>query len=794
MEPNYTNPTSWRSHPGPKRSDHRPSYFSATLPLIATCILLATVILISAVPTAAQTNIEKNESVIRDPKLPWQLEADRVDYDQTADEYAATGNVLIYKKNIRLSADFVRFDHKNMMAYAEGNVVLTDGDDILRGASMDIDLENQIGSIEDGYLFLKENNYHITGDVIKKVGAKTYTIDDATMTTCDGDKPDWKITGKKVKIKENGEGRAWHAAVWARKMPVLYTPYFYYPARKDRQTGLLLPEGGISDRWGANYSQPFFWAIDDSSDATFYGHYMKERGFRPGAEYRYYLDEWSKGTWMIDGLSDGEVDDGTGTSSEDWGFEDGGRTILRKNKERYWLRGSHHQKMPWGIRGRLDVDVVSDQDYTREFQNGPMSWKDSKKYFEKVFGLDLDDYNDPVRTNLLNFNKLWPSYSFNAKFRYDLDSTIRNSDLPDQTLQQLPLIEFDGVKQRIGTSSFFYNLNSEYVYYWSKDAKRGQRADLYPRFYLPLQVAPFFTIEPSIGLRETLWYLDKKEFGPQDDKFYSRELFDTGLTFFSDIFNVFHLEGETIKAIKHTIRPQVTHAFIPDVDQSDLPNFDAIDRVGKTNLITYSLTNTLTSKSRKQGSFEISRRVDQNQAGIIDSPADYAYNDFLRFKLEQTYDINEARENDPEKPFSPVFAELDVFPGKYFALDADALWSVYDLKVLSHNLAANFWDLRGDKLSLEYRYTKNSDETSLNQSNSLNGVLTVKVTDRLTVSGNYEYNFLEDVEVEAGLGFVYTSQCWWFDAKVRQTTGVNNEKKYDFAFKINLSGLGELEF
>ncbi|MGD9302541.1 MAG: LPS assembly protein LptD, partial [Desulfobacterales bacterium] len=794
IEPKNTSPTSWRSPPGPNRFNHLLSYFPAILPLIATCILVATIVLVSAVPAAAQTDFKKNERIIRDPKLPWKLEADRVDYDQTADEYSAAGHVLIYKKNIRLSADFVRFDHKNMKAYAEGNVILTDGEDVLKGAKMDIDLQDQIGSVEDGYLFLKENNYHITGAVIKKVGPRTYTIDDATMTTCDGDKPDWKITGKKVKIKEDGEGTAKHAAVWARKVPVLYTPYFYYPARKDRQTGLLWPDAGTSGRWGAFYSQPFFWAIDDSSDATFFGHYMADRGFRPGAEYRYYLDEWSKGTWMVDGWSDRKVDDGTGTSSQDWGFADGGSEILRKNKERYWLRGSHHQKMPWGVRGRLDVDIVSDQDYTREFQNGPMSWKASKEYFEDVFGLDLDDYNDPVRTNLLSFNKAWPSYSFNAKLLYNLDSRIRNSDLPDETLQQLPRIEFDGVKQRIGASSFFYNLNSEYVYYWSKDANRGQRGDLWPRFYLPMQVKPFFTIEPSMGLRETVWYLDKKEFGPQDQNFYNRELFDTGLTFYSDIFNVFHLEGDTVKAIKHTLRPQVTHAYIPKVDQSDLPNFDAIDRIDQTNLITYSLTNTLTSKSRKEGSFEVSRRVDNNQSGIIDSPADNAYNDFLRFKLQQTYDINEARENNPDKPFSPLFAELDLFPGKYLALDADALWSVYDLDVLSHNVAANFWDLRGDKLSLEYRYTKKSDETSLNQSNSLNGVLTVKVSDRLTVRGNYEYNFLEDVEVESGLGFVYTSQCWWFDAQIRQTTGIDNEKKYAFEFKINLSGLGELEF
>ena len=786
-----TNPIFRRPAPGPNSSNHRYSYCPAALPFVATCILLTTLLLVIAIPTAAQMDTPEIDSVIRNPKLPWKLEADRIDYDQTAQEYTATGNVLIYKGKIRLLADFVRFDHKNMMAYAEGNVVLTNGEDVLTGDRMNIDLQNQIGSVEDGYLFLKANNYHLTGNVIKKVGPKTYTIDEATITTCDGDKPDWKITAKDVKIKDDGGGTARHATMWARNMPVLYTPYFYYPARKDRQTGLLWPDGGKSDRWGYYYSQPFFWAIDKSSDATFYGHYMEKRGFRPGGEYRYYLDEWSKGTWMVDGFSDRKVDDGSDNSSENYGFTDGDRDIKRKNEDRYWLRGSHHQKMPWGIRARLDLDIVSDQDYTREFETGQMGWWDSKNYFEKVFGTDLDDFNDPIRTNQLNFNKLWPTYSFNAKLGYNLDSTVRNSGESDTTLQQLPLIEFDGVKQRIGASPFFYNLNTEYVYYTSRDAKRGQRMDLFPRFYLPLQFKHYFTIEPSVGLRETLWYLDKEKYGPKDKKIYSRELFDTGVNFFSDIYNVFHVEGKTLEAIKHSIRPQVTHVYIPNVDQSDLPSFDSVDRVDNTNLVIYSLTNILTSKSRKEGSFEVSRRVDKTQAGIIDSPADYAYNDFLRFKMQQTYDINEAKENDPDKPFSPIFAELDIFPGKYFALDADALWSVYDLEFLSHNLAANIWDQRGDKLSIEYRYTKNSDETELNRTDSLYGALTVKMTDRLTVKGNYEYNFLDDEPVEAGLGMVYTAQCWSFDGMIRQRTGVDNTKQYDFEIKINLFGLGE---
>ena len=794
MVPKKTSPVFRRITSGRNTSPLRYPYLLPALSLAAISIVFTCFILTITDAAAEQLNTNSIEKVIRNPLLPWELEADSIEYDQKADEYTARGNVLIYKGKIKLLADYVRFDHKNMKAYAEGNVVLTNGEDVLSGTSMDIDLQSQIGSVVDGYLYLKENNYHITGDVIKKVGTKTYTINEATMTTCDGPNPDWKITGKKVKIKQDGGGTARHVKVYARKLPVLYTPFFYYPARKDRQTGLLWPQAGVSDRWGYYYSQPFFWAIDRSSDATFYGQYMGRRGFRPGVEYRYYLDEWSKGTWMVDGFVDRKIDDGEGDSSEQWGFSDGDRVILRNNEDRYWLRGSHRQKLPWDMRGRLDLDIVSDQDYTREFKTGQMGWTESKAYFEKEFGRDLDDYNDPVRTNQFNINKLWPTYSLNARLLYNLDSTIRNSHEPDATLQQLPLVEFDGIKQRIGSSSFFYNLNTEYVYYWSRDDQRGQRMDLFPRLYMPVQFKPFFTIEPSVGLRETLWYLDKDSYGPKNRKFYSRELFDTNVNLFTEFFNVFHLEGQSIRAIKHSIRPEINHIYIPNVDQSDLPDFDAVDRIDNTNLVTYSLTNILTSKSLKEGSFEINRRVDKTQAGVIDSVADYAYNDFLRFKLLQTYDINEGKESNPDKPFSPIFAELDFFPGQYIAVDADARWSVYDMDILSHNIATNLWDDRGDNLSIEYRYTKDSDEIEANEANSLRTALTVKVTDRLILNGSYEYNFLDNVPVEAGFGLLYTAQCWSFDGIIRQRTGVDNSKKYDFEVNINLFGLGEFGF
>ncbi len=121
-------------------------------------------------------------------------------------------------------------------------------------------------------------------------------------------------------------------------------------------------------------------------------------------------------------------------------------------------------------------------------------------------------------------------------------------------------------------------------------------------FICPFQLKPFFTIEPSVGLRGTLWYLDKEEFDPEgNQKFHSRGLYDTRLDFFTEFLKVFRTEGKSLEPSSTRCAPGIVHTYIPDVDQDDLPKFDAVDRIDNQNLLTYSLTNTLTSKTRKKG-------------------------------------------------------------------------------------------------------------------------------------------------------------------------------------------------
>jgi LPS-assembly protein len=736
-------------------------------------------------PLPAQIlKLEPNQVLKDNSRQPWELHADEVAYDQQLDRYVARGNVQISRGDILLTADLIQYDHRTQSAVAQGNVVLTVGQDILSGSRMEIDLESQRGSIEDAYLFLKENNFHITAEKIEKTGKKTYQIDQATLTTCDGTKPSWKISARNVKIKENGAGSASHAVLRARNMPVFYTPFFYYPARKDRQSGFLMPEFGESKRRGYQYNQPFFWAISDSADATFYAHYMSNRGIKPGAEFRYYLSEDAKGTFMLDGLHDDKTDIG-GDSSNDYGYRDAGEEVLRTNNNRYWFRMSHHQPVPWGFSAKLDLDIVRDQDYLREFQIGYMGYDETNNYFRKVFNRQLDDYNDPIRTNRLNLNRLWPKFSLNFEPRWN-DDTRRNINTSD-TLQQLPLLSFDGAKQKIMTSPFYFDLASEYTYFWRDSGTRGQRLDLQPRLYLPFRVQDYLTIEPSAGYRQTLYGLDKRNFDdqPDADRWSHRELFDTRLDIFSEIEKVYPFEDRFFEKIKHRIRPQITHEFISNSRQRNLPRFDENDRIDETNKITFSLINTLTSKSKTTAAKQLSPRLPAARGSLRQSNADFLYNDLLRFEITHSYDFEKSK-----RPFAPIFARLDIFPGKYVWIDADARYSVYDNRFLAYNIQGSLWDSRGDELYVDYRGEQESEETGAEEDiQSIYGKIKIQLIDSLSINAENEYNFESQQRIKTGAGFTYTSQCWSFNFQY-----LNEPNDWKVGFRIELTGLGGISF
>ncbi len=733
-----------------------------------------------------------------DPDRPWEIEADRISYDQIRDEYVAEGNVVIRRQDRKLSADSIRYNLQTMTASARGNVVLATGADILTGDYADWDLESEKGIIENGTMFIAESNYRIQGNQIQKTGPDTYRIDRGSVTTCDGLPPDWKFSGRDIALHEDGSGTAWHAVGAVLDVPVGYYPYISFPARNKRTSGLLMPQGGYSTRKGLSVVQPYYWAINDSSDATLTLQAMSQRGWRPGMEYRYYLTREARGAVLFDYLHDEQTDTG-GDSSKKWGYDDSSGTFLRPNQERYWFRMSHENPLPAGFRARLELDTVSDQDYLREFRSGYMGFNESAEYFNTAFGTVLDDFDDPIRTNRLLVSRSWSRFSLNAAAEYFDD--VRKGQNWQDTLHKLPVVRFDAPKQLLGQSPFFANLRSEYVNFWQSSGSRIQRTDLYPRVYYPFALPPYMSIEPSVGLRQTVWDQQDADAADawSDSRYFHRELYDARLTLFTDLFRIYDVDRGDIRRIRHSLRPQLGYTYIPEVDQDSLPNLDSRDRIENRSRVSYSLTNTLTSKATATPAAPEPSPRRRTTNAVVESPSEYDYQDILRLKIGQYYDF--ARH---EQPFSPVNGKLQFFPGRRISLDSEAGYNVYEERLDRYNLGLTLWARQADRLHVEYRYDRDplrvDDEedterdvnelvtTTEEKIDHLFAELRLGLTDRFILITSYENDYT-DGSTTYGAGFAYASQCWVLETLFNYGT-------HDVAFelRLRLKGIGEFSF
>ena len=705
----------------------------------------------------------------------WHIEADTLAYNKDRETYIARGDVVVTGADTRIRADEIHFDQRCQTLTAGGHVTLTTDGDILTGDHLALDLPAETGRIHQGRVFFQERHFYITGENIQKTGERTYRAKRVRVTTCDPDQPDWQISGRDLKVTVEGYGSLRGAAFWAGRVPLAYVPYLFFPVKIKRQTGFLVPAVEYSDRKWESVELPFFWAINDHSDMTVTAHHMGRRGEKLGLEYRRVSAPDSRLTVMLDFFEDNKIND---QPDDEYGFDSD--AYLRPNRDRYWLRMKQDHDLGAGVTAKVDIDFVSDQDYLLEFEEGYTGFDKTDNYFEARFGRDLDDYTSQTRINQAALHKGWGQYSLNAGLRWHDNVVERRWSETDDTAQQLPEVEFDALKQQLGPTPFYYDLDSEYLYCFRQDGTRGHRADIHPRLYLPLQAGNVFSLEPSVGFRETVWQIDTYDgTNPGAAQSRSRSVYDTRLELASEIYRVFAPGGPRGQTrLKHTLVPEMVHEYVPRVDQAGYPIFDdELDRIAGKNLVTYGITNTFVLR--------------QSRPGTEEAPAAARYRRVALFKIEQSYDIQEAREDDPalwsdpdeRQPLSPVRMELVVHPLSKLVLDTDAAWNVYDNAWDSYNAELRWHQNRSDReegsyFEVAYRYRRDiSEAVVLDMQTWLTKAFAAYVT--------HERNLHNHIDIETGFGVIYQSGCWSLELGYVDT---DDDRRY--TFMINLLGLG----
>lgn len=689
--------------------------------------------------------------------IPLDFSSDSVSFDPTTGGILLEGNVQIKRQEMTLSADRILYFQKEERIAADGHILFITEENRMEGNRLEYDMKQKKGVIIDGSLFVSESGFRVRGRRIEKTGEQTYIAEDARITTCDGTRPDWSITASRLDVTVEGFGTLQHGAFRVKNVPLLYAPWAVFPVKIRRQTGLLPPEIHVSDDYGFEQVQPFYLAINDQSDATFYYHFMEKGRDRYGLEYRRIASPEDRLTFMADGLDDNSRPQADATDAGRWDDDD-----------RYWVRFKQNTTLPYGFNGFLDLDVVSDIEYFDDFSGGKMGFSATESTFQSQFGRGLDPEEEKTRTNRFLAAKTGDGWRLETEFAWEDNVRKRSLKETDTTLHRLPELRFSTSRKKIAGLSLYNDVDASLAYFHRIEGERGTRLDLAPRIYAPFRIGNFLSVEPSAGIRETLWYaentLDTEQNGTEN---HFRHLYDAKLDLSTEFYRVFQTHALGTEKIKHTLRPQVTFAYVPEEDQEDLPSFDDLDRIANERKFTYSLTQTLTARFAGTPTAE-------------NEPALPRYREVMRFKLWQSYDMDKAEEKG-EKAFSEVNAEISAYPMEGVRLFGDTEWSTKNAEWSAYSAGFDITTNRSDRFFLEHRYQK--DNTA-----SLRLTGQIRASERWHLLWDYERNMKTNTDLRHRYGIRHLSGCWAVDLLY-----MDDEDDRKIGFFWTLKGLGQFE-
>ncbi len=264
---------------------------------VITRVLLLAVPLAAALPIAAFAQLGAligNQHTQASRDQPVSFTADSVEYDRDNALVIAEGHVEAWQTDTVMRADKITFDRNTGVAAAKGNVVILqpDGEVVFADyAEMTQDMKN--GVMRDMRAILQQNA-RLAANGARRTEGEINEMSRVVYSTCnlcaqDPTKPPlWQIRAlSAVQDLEHKKIEFEDAVMEMYGIPIGYMPYFWTadPSVK-RASGLLIPSMGTTSRLGVFFAQPYYWVIDDQSDATFSPMMTTRAGPELEIEYR----------------------------------------------------------------------------------------------------------------------------------------------------------------------------------------------------------------------------------------------------------------------------------------------------------------------------------------------------------------------------------------------------------------------------------------------------------------------------------------------------------------------------
>lgn len=736
-------------------------------------------------------------------------------YQQEEQIASLAGDVVMRQGSMQVESDEAALHQAENRGELNGNVRLRDNGALIVGDHAEVQLDTGEAKVDNAEYVLHKSNVRGNALYARRAENAIIRLKDGTYTTCEPSSNAWTVKGNNITLNPaTGFGTATNATLRVKDIPILYTPYIYFPIDDRRQSGFLPPTIGASSDTGFSLLTPYYFNLAPNYDATLYPTYMAKRGLLLEGEFRY-LTKSSEGQFGAAYLNDDNDD----------------RKLESDSKDTRWM-------INWQNRSGLDERLTAHVDYTKV--SDPYYFKDLKSGQEGVSThnflnqqgdltyrgdsywarLNVQQYQLTTITQITPYARL-PQLTLNGtlpfnpgglKLDYESELVRFDRDLRDGSF-----VDEDGIPQ----SRLDNNVQG-------LARANGDRLNLAPSISLPL-TASYGFVTPKLKYVYTKYDLDLDAEGKRtllaDESYNSSQ--DRAVPIFS-VDSGLYFDRNTNwfgKDYRQTLEPRLYYLYVPNKDQTDIPIFDTgettfnyaslfrdnrfvgSDRIGDENKLSLGVTN---------------RWIEDN--GLERQRVSFGQAVYFADRKVQLPGISYQDRKDAQSDVSPYALEYEYRFNRDWRATSDFNWDPDSRSTRSGSAMVHYQpeDNPGKIINAGYRYRNDQvryDQTTgrwsvgggdatLPDGSVIKDYYKIQqhdfsviwpVAPQWSAIGRWQYDYNRDRTLEAFGGFEYDNCCWklrlinryWVDYDESTQEVAQNEKGDRGVFlQIVLKGLG----
>lgn len=589
-------------------------------------------------------------------------------------------NAVVLYEGLNLKAGYIEIDFGKNTVFATTmkdsagkevqKPIFDQGEDKFTAEKITYNFKTKKGKIVD--VITQQGEGFIHGKDIKKDTNNVYYVGHGKYTTCDLEHPHYYIGAKKIKIIPDDKIVTGPAVLYIADIPTpLAIPFGYFPNKKGRASGILLPTYGESANLGFFLKDGgFYFGMNEYVDLA-----LRADGYSNGSYGAKAASNYRNRYHYAGGLSvnysrfiEGDIELPNSTSRND-----------------FFVRWNHSQDPKSRPSSRFSANVNA----------GSSSYN---KYNGNVTG----DYLSNTFQSNISYSKSFSGtpFNFSANARHSQNTITKKIDisLPELALNMNRIYPFKSKRSvgnkwydKIGlsaTANARNDINTYDTLLFTDRTLHEMRNGI--RFTMPIStsfnVLKYFTFTPTINTASNIYFETiQKRYDPNVNYVFTDTI--TGVKMANDfsassglstrLYGDYFFRGKHLKQIRHVATPTLSASYRPDFAGSGYGYYKSVQvdatgeeqqysifqngiygspQSGKSGMIGFSLNNSLEAKIRqKTDSGNVDKKVPILESFNIGFAYNLAADNFNwsainingRTKLFNVLDINASASLDP---------------------------------------------------------------------------------------------------------------------------------------------------